>query len=395
MTGDTPRTTSLSLSSRQIWIHARGILLALTLLIVAGITLAALRSGDAHGRLDPRSAERIGSRAVAELLSVQGVSLRVVTTNAEAAASVGPDTTLLVTDPDRLTPAQQRRLHTAAAPSGGRLIVISAGARSVETLAPGVRAASTAPVSARAPRCGLPAAVNAGSADLGGDRYVSTAPAADVCYPHDGLPTLLRVPTADGGDTVLLGAPDILYNHRLDKHGNASLALRLLGSRTHLVWYLPSPDDAADDTDGTKAALTELIPSGWLWGSLQLTIAALCTAIWRARRLGPLVTERLPVAIPASESTEGRARLYHQLNARGRVADALRAATRTRLASLLGVPLPEAHSPAVLIPAVTAHLTTGDHDLTALLFGAAPADDNALVRLANHLDTLEREVRTT
>lgn len=137
--------------------------------------------------------------------------------------------------------------------------------------------------------------------------------------------------TRGDGDTVVLGAPDILYNSRLDEHGNASLALQLLGSRPHLVWYLPSLSDASA-TDAGDQSFFDLLPSGWLWGTLQLFIAAGLAALWRARRLGPLVPERLPVAIRASETVEGRARLYRKANARDRAATALRSTTRTRLA---------------------------------------------------------------
>ena len=220
----------------------------------------------------------------------------------------------------------------------------------------------------------------------------TAATRATACPPSSGSTTPAT------GDTVLLGSPDILYNDRLDKHGNASLALQLLGSRTHLVWYLPSLSDtsaARRRHRRRQQSFLDLIPSGWLWGTLQLALAAVLAAIWRARRLGPLVTERLPVAIRASESTEGRARLYRKVNARDRAAAALRSATRTRLAPLLGVPPADAHSPEALLPAVSAHLPDHDRDLKTLLFGPAPADDTALIRLADQLDALEREVRTS
>ncbi|HZX38037.1 MAG TPA: DUF4350 domain-containing protein [Streptomyces sp.] len=399
MTGATLSSTSMSPTGRQVWTRARGLLLALVILVAAGIAMAALRSGDQHGRLDPRSADPSGSRAVAELLEDRGVTTRAVTTLDEATTAAGPDTTLLVTAPDLLTEHQQETLRTATANSGGRTVLLSAGPASLDVLAPGVDSEIPAPVSARTPACSLPAARSAGNADLGGERYSTETPGADSCYPSDGLPSLLRIDDPGNGDTVLLGSPDILYNHRLDKHGNASLALQLLGSRTHLVWYLPSLSDssaAEDNTDGdTDSTFLGLIPSGWLWGTLQLTLAAVLAAIWRARRLGPLVTERLPVAIRASESTEGRARLYRKVNARDRAASALRSATRSRLAPLLGVPPTDAHSPAALLSAVSAHLPTGDRDLKALLFGPAPANDIALVHLADQLDALEREVRTS
>ncbi|QIP86209.1 DUF4350 domain-containing protein [Streptomyces sp. Tu 2975] len=408
MTGLTGSTTSMSPSTRQVWNRVRGLLLAVMLLVVGGIAMAALRSNDHHGRLDPRSADQHGSRAVAELLKGRGVSTRVVTTLADATASADADTTVLVTDPDMLTATQQQDFRSATASAGGRTVLIAPGFASVGTLAPDVEVESRTEVSELSPRCDLPAARRAGSADLGGERYSTEAPGADSCYPSDGVTSLVRLDAPNDGDTVLLGAPDILYNDRLDKRGNASLALQLLGSRPELVWYIPSLDDpsAANPADGDgdeqgsgetdgEGTFFDLIPGGWLWGTLQLLVAAVLAAVWRARRLGPLVTEQLPVAIRASETTEGRARLYRKVNARDRAAASLRSATRTRLAPLLGVSAAGIHSPEALLPAVSAHLPHGEHDLRELLFGTPPADDTALVRLADQLDALEREVRTS
>jgi hypothetical protein len=402
-------TTSMSPSTRQVWNRVRGLLLVVALLVVAGIAMAALQSGDHHGRLDPRSADPYGSRAVAELLKDRGVPTRVVTTLRDATAAAGPDTTILVAQPDTLTDAQQRKFRSATAAAGGRTVLVAPGWASVETLVPGVDVDAPADVSVRGPQCDLAAARSAGSAEVGGERYTIDAPVTDSCYPSDGLPSLVRIPAENDGDTVLLGSPDILFNDRLDKHGNASLSLQLLGSRPELVWYLPSLDDpsAVEPADGegddsgrdaegeSEDSFFDLIPGGWLWGTLQLALAAVLAAVWRARRLGPLVTERLPVAIRASEATEGRARLYRKVNARDRAAASLRAATRTRLAPLLGVSSAETHSPDALLPAVSAHLPGGEHDTRELLFGAPPADDAALVRLADQLDALEREVRTS
>ncbi|WP_455360507.1 DUF4350 domain-containing protein [Streptomyces sp. SYSU K21746] len=402
-TGTAPKTTSTSVSRtpRQVWTRSRGLLIGLAVLILAGIVLAALVSGNKHGALDPRSADRYGSRAVAELLADRGVSTRVVTTTDEAAAAAGPGTTLLVAVPDLLTPPQQEALRSATETSGGRTVLVEPGEPSLGALAPGVRAEDApATKSVLAPACDLPAATRAGKAETGGLRYAADNPAADTCYPSDGRPTLLRLPAANGGDTVVLGSLDILLNDRLDDEGNASLALQLLGSRAELVWYIPSlADPSATEPGGEDGAgdrgFTDLIPSGWLWGLLQLTFAALLAALWRARRLGPLVTERLPVAIRASESAEGRARLYRKANARDRAADALRSATRNRLALLLGVPPTRAHAPETLLPAVSAQLADGTRDIHGLLFGPTPADDTALIALADQLDALEREVRTS
>lgn len=402
-------STSASRTPHQIWQRARGLLLAVLILVVAGLSVAALRSGGQHGRLDPRSPDPYGSRAVAQLLEDRGVSVDVATTLDEATRAVAPDTTLLVAGPNVLTPYQQDRLHAATADSLGRTVVIAPGGASVGRLAPGAHAESSGPVDARPPRCELPAARTAGTSDMGGIHYTTDAAGAVACYPDGGLATLLVMPGHEEiGDTVLLGSPDILYNDRLDEQGNASLALQLLGSRPHLLWYLPSLDDPSaaeggtrSDSEGDESGASGesdflgLIPSGWLWGTLQLGVAAVLAAVWRARRLGPLVTERLPVAVRASESTEGRARLYRKADARDRAAEVLRSATRARISPLVGVSPRDSESPETLLPAVAARLRAPHSDLRSLLFGPAPADDAALLLLTDQLDALEREVRTS
>ncbi|ALV35351.1 DUF4350 domain-containing protein [Streptomyces sp. CdTB01] len=387
-------STSISPTARQVWTRARGIALAVILVLAAAVAIAVVRSDVRHGELDPRSVDPYGSRAVAEILADHGVTTRVVTTLAGARAAASPNTTLLVAVPDRLTQRQQSALHASIADSGGRTVLVAPGSSSVEKLVPGVTAdPATSFDSTLAPDCGLPAAQRAGNADTGGIRYTTTHLDAAKCYRSERLATLLRIPQTSGnGDTIVLGAPDILLNDRLDKHGNASLALQLLGSRPHLVWYLPSLSDSSA-TDGGEKNFLDLLPSGWLWGTLQLFIAAALAALWRARRLGPLVPENLPVAIRASETVEGRARLYRKANARDRAATALRSTTRTRLAPLVGVPVSQAHTPETLLPALSAHLRGDGQSLHSLLFGPPPSDDAALIALADQLDALEREVR--
>ncbi|MEU8589702.1 DUF4350 domain-containing protein [Streptomyces sp. NPDC048664] len=386
-------STSVSPTVRHVWTRTRGILLAVVLLAIGAVTMAVIRSDTHHGRLDPRSADPYGSRAVAALLGDRGVSTRVVTTLREARAATGPDTTLLVAAPDLLTRRQQKLMRQATEDSGGRTVLI-APEISAATLVPGLQANPPTSIdSTLDPQCTLAAARRAGSADTAGLRYETSTAGADTCYPSDGLPSLVRLPAAShGGDTVVLGSAAILYNDSLDEQGNASLALQLLGSRPHLVWYLPSlSDTSALDTD--RKSFFDLLPSSWLWGTLQLFIAAALAALWRARRLGPLVPEKLPVAIRASETAEGRARLYRKAAARDRAAGALRSATRARLAPLVGAPLAQAHTPEALLPALSAHLHGREQSLHSLLFGPPPHDDAALTALADQLDALEGEVR--
>lgn len=395
MTTATAGTPALSPTARCLWGRSRGPLLALLLLVISGIVLAALQSGEHHGRLDPRSADRTGSRALAQLLAAHGVSTQVVTTSEEAAAAAGPDTTLLVANPDVLTQRQLTGLYTATTHTPGRTVLLAPGPSTLGTFAPDVQVDTPVGNSARRPACSLPDARRAGNALLGGLRYATPGDGADRCYLSGGRPTLLHLPaTGAGRDTVLLGSADLLHNQHLAEHGNASLALQLLGPHKHLVWYLPSVSDPSSAQDDQRGFL-DLIPSGWRWALLQLAFAAVLAALWRARRLGPLVSEKLPVTVPAAETTEGHARLYEQANARDRASDVLRSATRIRLAPLVGVSPAHAHTSDILIPAVHAHLASAPDagtELHTLLFGPAPADDRALVRLADQLDELESSI---
>ncbi|HEX7187596.1 MAG TPA: DUF4350 domain-containing protein, partial [Actinomycetes bacterium] len=188
---------------------------------------------------------------------------------------------------------------------------------------------------------------------------------------------------------TVLGNGSPLTNSRFDDEGNAALALGLLGGHDRLVWYLPSladvPSSAAD------RSFYDLVPDGVWWGLVQLAVAVLLLALWRARRLGPVVTEPLPVVVRAAEAVEGRARLYRRGGARDTAAEALRDALRSRLAALVGLP-PRAEAPTV-VDAVAARSRRTQGEVGSLLYGAAPADDAALVRLADDLDALEREVR--
>jgi hypothetical protein len=186
------------------------------------------------------------------------------------------------------------------------------------------------------------------------------------------------------GTTTVLGAATPFTNDALDRVGNAALTMRLLGATPRLLWYSPP---VLPDADGTTP-LVRLVPPGWVWGGATLLVAGLVTALWRGRRLGPPVPERLPVRVPAAETTRGRAGLYRRLGARGRAAEVLRADARRLLTARLGPATPEALTTAVAGAAPGYDAAT----VTDLLYGSAPADDRALVELADALDRLRAGV---
>lgn len=358
------------------WVRAL-VASVLVLVVVALLTLVATgksRGGD----LDPRSADPSGTLALAEMLRHRGVAV-------DRSGAAGAGATLVVPFAGRLEPAELGRILDNSA-SASRIVLLSAGDVPGTPLVEGSQQGS----STRAPNCTLGAAATAGPAEIGGRTYRN---AATPCY-NGSLVTTRRGKT----ELIVLGSPVLLTNDALDHQGNAALALGLLGgigvpgepSRS-VVWYQPTLDPNRD-----SPGLFSLLPNGVLWATLQLFLAALVAALWRARRLGPIVEEPLPVVVPAAETVEGRARLYAAGRARGAASAALRAGARARLGAAVshgGEP-----DPTGLVTTVAAR--TGRHpgEVGALLYGSAgpadtPADDAGLIRLADEIDRLEREVR--
>lgn len=376
-------SASLDPSARAVAQAARAPVLVL-LLVLAGALVVALAAGGAGSdRLDPRSPAPAGARAVAQVLGDLGVTVDLRTTTAGMREVAVAGTTLLVTDPELLAGSQVRAVRAT-----GAHLVLVAPSRPQRFLA-SVQAERPAPPEVRRPGCRLAAAQRAGDALTGGQGFAVDATVHALrCYAGDGVPSLVQV--RDGGRTVtFLGDGSLLTNRHLDDDGNAALALGLLGGTDRLVWYLPSLADVPDSAQQTS--FYALVPDGVWWGLVQLVVAVLLLALWRARRLGPVVAEPLPVVVRAAETIEGRARLYRRAGARDTAAEALRSAVRARLVAALG--LPAAATPAQVADAVAARCPRSPVEVGALLYGAAPADDPALVRLADELDALDREVR--
>jgi hypothetical protein len=234
----------------------------------------------------------------------------------------------------------------------------------------------------------------AGQVEFGTSTTYELGPGAVGCYhTEDGLYRLAQIPA--GGRTVtVLGSAQPLTNEKLRDEGNAALGMNLADARAGVVWLIPDPP--APGSGSEEESLGGLLPFGVRLFILQLIIAVLVIALWRARRLGPVVAENLPVIVRSAETVEGRARLYRSHRARGSAADALRSGTRERLVPLLGLPRSAAQDPVAATEIVAAVAQRSDHDeamVGAALYGPEPGDDGQLVGLTDLLDDLERQVR--
>ncbi|HEY0890892.1 MAG TPA: DUF4350 domain-containing protein [Nocardioides sp.] len=354
--------------------------LLVTGVALLAVILTALVAGRSESTtpLDPANPGPDGARAVARVLAERGVEVRAARGADELEQTpAGADTTIVVVGTEQLGPPTIDRMlaHAGAA----ELVLVEPGPALVSALGLPAETVRVKPEDALDAECGDPLV-----AGLEVEADVVTTYAGDGCFPAEGGAVLSR--PASG--MVLWGAAAVLRNGDVLRADNAAVALRLLGARDHLVWYVPD----LRDLDGEEGVgLASLLPR-WIGPGLLLLLLTVLALAWaRGRRLGPLATEPLPVVVRAAETTESLGRLYRRAGDRGHAADVLRAATLDRVARVLR--LGSAPAP-VVARAVAARTGRPAADVTTLLEpGHLPADDDALITLANDLAALEEEVR--
>ncbi len=355
--------------------------------VLAAVIVTALTAGGPRERFSPHDPSAEGSMAVAEVLREQGVDVVPTTSLAQTRAAVadGQTTTIVLADRDDDLSSSQRRELLALA---HRLVVLEPDLPTLVDLAPPVASAGAADPVLHAD-CSLPAVQRAGrvSGTSQGYRMLEDPAAADatLCLGSgDGVYSIVDLPE-DATRVTVVGTGAAFTNRDVDRDGNAALALTLLGVDPTLVWYLPSEADVA----ARHPSLASLSPDWVPPLAVLAALTALAAALWRGRRLGPLVVERLPVHVRASETMEGRARLYERARARLRALDALRMGALTRLAALVGLPRT---APVDDIVEAVAELT-GRHPRAVrdLVLDAVPRGDRELVRLSDALASLEAD----
>nr|WP_297430295.1 DUF4350 domain-containing protein [uncultured Actinotalea sp.] len=387
--------TTVRSRARSRWHRARWPLAVLGIAAVAAGIASLLEPTTDTAPFSPGNADDNGSRAVAEILRDRGVTVETADTTDRVTRLAGPGSTVLVVGTVLLSDQQLGTLVD----TGADLVVIEPDtAWQVERLTDGALSTTFGgDPSRREPGCDDPTARAAGALDVGGG-VLAQDDRATVCWtgPLGGGAWGTVAPADGAGRVTVFGDSSPLTNARLDEDGNAALVLRSLGRHDTLVWYTPSLTDAGDVSEpGQPVAppLGALLPDWAGPVGLQLLVVLLAFVVWRARRLGPVVTEPLPVVVRAAETTVGRGRLYRKARSRGHAAAALRAGTARRCAARLGLPR-SADAPAV-IDAVAHAVRRPTEQVAALLYGPPPTDDGELLRLARQLDELESEVHRT
>ena len=367
----------------QRWRTVRWALLALVVIVGVAALSTYMTAPRPGGPMDPDSTSPDGARALVTLLREHGVDVVAAGDVAAVEKAARPDTLLLVAQTFYLS--DDDVLHRLATVPGDRLLVAPVS-RTREALSPQIRLGGTTTFNDSKPGCDLREATRAGEVEFGlGDRYQATGDVAlTSCYGG----ALVRY-ADDGREVTVVSTTDFMANSGLLKQGNAALAMNLAGSHPRLIWYAPQHSESGHESTA-GVGIMDLIPDKVGWVVLQLCLAVALLALWKGRRIGPLVAEKLPVVVRASETVEGRGRLYRSRRARDRAAEALRTATLQRMMPRIG--LGHDADQRDMVSAVAQRCGLSPQAVSHTLFGPPPANDPDLVNLANELDNLERQV---
>jgi hypothetical protein len=316
----------------------RGVgIVALAALGLLAIALVTGRPDPDLPPLDPRSHQPDGASALVALLRALDVEVEL----GIGLPTDDDDVALLLGD--RLTRSQRDEL-LGWVERGGRLVLADPSS----PLAPGPASASDAlgaglsrgvdPGPVDPGTCGIDALQGVGPLEPGQVVALEVPDGADGCFGTSDAALVVADPRGDGV-VVSLGAPGALVNGRLDRAGNAAAAAALIGPAPGTAVRVVDPPSPVGDGDAT---LADLVPDGVTRALLQLGVAFVAYAAWRAIRLGRPVDEPQPVALAGSELVSATGRLLAATGSPAAAAEALRAGLRHDLGARLGL-APDLH----------------------------------------------------
>ena len=370
-------------TARERFAAARPMIIIVVFSLLFAIAASILpKAGYNNAPVGIRNKEGDGARALAQVLGDHGISVREV--NAQQAASVDENTTLVVIFPSRMTERMAQAIET-------RTNVVYVGLEeeygSHAPYLQGLRSERDYSSSKTWLTPGCTSDIAGRTQHLEASDYVLSGPASGwhLCFSDDGLTYAYAERSDSGRFRALIPDSLRLRNRAIAEGGNAALAINTIGRTPKVAWYSPTRSDTPTGTsqDGMPA-------SPYLMPAFLMVIAAcLLAGLARGRRLGPLTSERLPIEVPASETLIGKARLMRSQRAYEHAAQALRSSTASRIATALGV----AHTAdrEALTHAMEQRGLPSSR-CSALLWGPPPTSEKALIRLANDLDALEKEI---
>jgi hypothetical protein len=218
---------------------------------------------------------------------------------------------------------------------------------------------------------------------FGGKRYSVAGQAS--CF-GDGETAYVVESRLGSGTVISVGGPNLFANAFLDKSDNSVFAMRTLqpdGPQPVAVLAPSAPGSG-------RTTLLDLVPDRVFQAFIQLGIAFLLYALWRARRLGRPVVEPQPVEIAGSQLVRAVGSLEQRTHATDLAGAALRQDVERLVRERYGL-APDV--PAATVAQVVAERTGLDrHRVAAALAGSAVPDEQALLALTSELDFIRKEI---
>ncbi|MDP9805962.1 hypothetical protein J2S70_000544 [Trueperella bonasi] len=351
---------------------------AITLTLLAALALAIIifvRVPSPGNPLSPSSTSSNGTHALAEILRDHGMTVEEISPD-QARDLASPDVTFVVDHSAYTEPYMRQELIDSRATIvlltnvdyeewgfDGKLLNLD-GAR--------LRA-----------QCDDPDAMAAAS--IGPISWLFVPDGAESgCFPANG--GYVWTPQADTPHLSYLADDSILTNEYLDVDGNAAFALRKLGANPKLYWVVGGTDPHQEPKDRRWIGLPD-----WFFPLVSaLTLSLGWWVIYRGRRFGKLVAEPLPVVVPASEVTEGRAILYQRGKNHAHAARALRAGTIMRLSRGRGIS--DDANPDVVVSTLANASGYPPAKVADLLYERPVSGDSDLIEIAAELERFERDI---
>jgi hypothetical protein len=292
-------------------------------LIVALVVIALLAGNGSSSNdgpaLSPDSTAPDGTKGLVLLLRDFGGDVRV----GQEVPDDGTHTALLLHD--ALDSATRRRL-TAWVRAGNTLVLTDPAS----PLAAGSFNSQSGLIAKG--ECDIDELADAQVVDTPGAALFDTREGEASCFGDNQEAFVLSHGLGDGR-VISVGSADILTNDILDNADNSVLAVRLLlpKSESDSVAILDPNPPLAGDT-----SLMDLISDRVFQAIIQLGVAFVLYALWRARRVGRPVTEPQPVAIAGSQFVRAVGGLQQRSHATDRAAASLRLDTRRALGERFG-----------------------------------------------------------
>jgi len=351
-----------SLSNGRFW-----------LIMAAVLVVAALFIGGAGGdgpAYDPRSVNPDGAKGLVETLERLGatVDLDDAVPSAEASTAIVLRDRLSFDDSAELGEWVER---------GGVLVVADLS----NDLAAGISGLGSEQVERGT--CTIAALDDVQQLPVGGSSL--RAQGNESCF-GDGNRALIVAERVGQGTVVTVGSPDLFTNANLDEADAAVLAVGLLAPRgddAHVSFVGPSVVEFGEED------INDLVPTRVRNAIWQLMAAFLFYGLYRARRLGGVVAEPLPVHIEGSELVLQAGVLSERAKDPASAAQLLRADMLQRVRKTLSIPSTDGDD---VVASRIADRTGLASDQVAAALLASITTESELVELAQQLSEIDTQL---